>query len=664
MKPFEQRLLTRLSQSGVMTPADIERAIAKHETAAQGASLAETLVANGLAPSREVYKTLAELSGFRFVDVRDAHPEDEARNTVEASYALRHNVLPLSLDAEKLTVAMADPTDVYVCDELARRNRRKLVTLFADPIALREAIRIAYGAADNPSRRMSLEEIAIVREEKNKDAALDPNASKRLLPPPPPVVAKLNTPRPIPNHGIAPPAPAPVPVPHTPERVVIPSDDGVSAPDAETREVSMLNLDMQVTAADEGTISQAETVFEENNPIAQQEVERQRISSGAYRIGERAEDSAVGETSERSAPAINILNALIEESAAGGAEAIEFLPLSQSVRIRARFGEGWRELAPYPFKYHEPVVRRMRLLADVLMERRDLALERRFKLETKKGELLVCAHFEPSLFGERVVLRFPEKVPLLADPFREIGLPAEEGAKREAELVRVGGGLAFITTPSARTAARLYASVMRRYASIGRDVLSIERVVERTLPGVTQISAPTQELQLAALSNASFMNPNLVGIAAIENGTVLNALLALAGRGISCVGFFNARDSETGLACLRAARVDPMTLIQSLSAYLHVQEAPVLCPACRRLMGTETGKELPQWARHLEGVVFEAPGCPQCLHTGRVRTEWMTELFVPDRALADGSFLPRVQRTQRLEEMAQTGLIDPRDFPG
>lgn len=611
MKAIERKLLRRLSELGKLTPADIERVVERHETA-KAASIYDSLVSGGFVPSAEVSRLFAQLSGFQYVEIKNTKAEPAALHALPEDFLARHQVLPIYMDDLSITVAMADPNDVHLCDDIMRRTRLTLITMVADPIELRESIDRHIGAVSERLSPLSREEIALARMEVAQESEA--------------------------------------------ERAETILDEDINAR-ATIMEPFPLPIIMESRVA---TFHQMETVFEESDPITLDTQEKERIEQGFYKTEEVFLPTGEGLSGEDAA-ALTVVNHLLNDAFSRGAEMIEFTPLQRAVRLRARFIAGWRELTPYPLKYHEAVIRRLREISGLVTGKWEKPVERRFSIKTRRGDVFCAAHFEPSAFGERVVLRFPESVPLSSDPVEEL-TPGGAFGEELRRITQRSGGLVFITTPSARSSSRLFWSLLRWHARGGRDVLAMERCVERRISGVTQINTPTTELLLASLNNASHMRPDLVAVGSVENGTVLNALLTLSMRGIPSVGFFAAENAAIGKACIRAAKADPTVVLRGLAGLLHSSEQPLLCEHCRRNMSDEEREAVPEQWRDL-AELKTADGCEHCGHSGRSGAAWISELHTPDLEAADGSLMLKHPSEERLRELITAGSLDPRELP-
>lgn len=89
-------------------------------------------------------RRLADELGCRWADLDGATPEPAALDAVPADYAQKHQLLPLSLSKHGLEVALADPYDQSVTDDLRVLTGLDIVVVLADPAQVRRAIERCY----------------------------------------------------------------------------------------------------------------------------------------------------------------------------------------------------------------------------------------------------------------------------------------------------------------------------------------------------------------------------------------------------------------------------------------------------------------------------------------------------------------------------------------
>src|SRR5213596_2361616 len=76
---------------------------------------------------RAAAKQLAERYRYEFVDLKGAHLDLELFRTIQADLMFRYNFVPLRIEGNALVVAMADPSDLVVIDEVSALLGRPLI---------------------------------------------------------------------------------------------------------------------------------------------------------------------------------------------------------------------------------------------------------------------------------------------------------------------------------------------------------------------------------------------------------------------------------------------------------------------------------------------------------------------------------------------------------
>ena len=84
-------------------------------------------------------------SGASIMHLEDLNPEADALNKVPPSFAYRNKVVPVSLDGNILTVAIADINDIMLIDEIAYVTECEIDLRIADEGDISEAIVRSYG---------------------------------------------------------------------------------------------------------------------------------------------------------------------------------------------------------------------------------------------------------------------------------------------------------------------------------------------------------------------------------------------------------------------------------------------------------------------------------------------------------------------------------------
>jgi type IV pilus assembly protein PilB len=128
-----------LLEEGLLTRSDLDRAQARQlET---GETLSRVLVDEEMVPEGELVKVLARHVGVEFVKLSEIAIDPSASALVPETVARRHSVIPIGYDNGRLVVAMADPGNVLVVDDIRAITGLPVKVKVATRSEIEEAIR-------------------------------------------------------------------------------------------------------------------------------------------------------------------------------------------------------------------------------------------------------------------------------------------------------------------------------------------------------------------------------------------------------------------------------------------------------------------------------------------------------------------------------------------
>jgi len=141
----ERRVIQRLLTEGLIGPADLEKA--RGERRSSGMSIGYCLVALDLVEETTLTRIAGQELRVPAIDLRQITVDAKILTLLPADFATKHLVLPLRRSGRTLTVAMADPTDLNVVDDLKFITRFDIEPVIAGEYTLRKYIERHYQAA-------------------------------------------------------------------------------------------------------------------------------------------------------------------------------------------------------------------------------------------------------------------------------------------------------------------------------------------------------------------------------------------------------------------------------------------------------------------------------------------------------------------------------------
>lgn len=152
------RLGDLLVREGLITREQLTKAL--QEQVGTGHRLGLTLVKLGMVPETSVVKILARQHRMPAVDLTRFEVDPRLLKLIPADLANKHIVLPLKRDGRQLTVAIADPTNLGVVDDLKFITRYDIVPVLAGEYSMRAAIEKHYDSGDAQQMQSLLQDFS------------------------------------------------------------------------------------------------------------------------------------------------------------------------------------------------------------------------------------------------------------------------------------------------------------------------------------------------------------------------------------------------------------------------------------------------------------------------------------------------------------------------
>ena len=117
-----------LDRAGVVSKDDYREAM---DQRIDGEVALETLVRLGLAGEMEIVEALRSYLDLEYVDLLEMKLREAAVKFLPRDVCERGRMIPIELDAHQMTLAMADPSDMYKCDNLSLMTGLKINVVIA-----------------------------------------------------------------------------------------------------------------------------------------------------------------------------------------------------------------------------------------------------------------------------------------------------------------------------------------------------------------------------------------------------------------------------------------------------------------------------------------------------------------------------------------------------
>ena len=290
---------------------------------------------------------------------------------------------------------------------------------------------------------------------------------------------------------------------------------------------------------------------------------------------------------------------------------------------------------PLPRAYQEPVISRLKVMAELDIAEHRLPQDGRFKLRREGGPQIDCRlSILPSAFGEGAVIRILDKAQLTAElqelTLERLGFPAPDLARFRRHLAKPYG-LILVTGPtgSGKTTT-LYAALTEIHT--GQDkIVTIEDPIEYQLRGVLQIPVNEKKGLTFARGLRSILrhDPDKIMVGEIRDPETAQIAVQAALTGHLVFTTVHANNAVDVVGRLLHMGLDPYNFVGALSCVLTQRLVRLICPGCRAPLSLSpdalAAAGLPPAA--WQGVPLVAGrGCPACHGTGYMGRTGVFEL--------------------------------------
>src|SRR2546428_2526142 len=179
------RLGDLLVAGGVITPQQLKKALDYQRS--KGWRLGVCLIKLGYLTEDILHSVLTRQFGVSLVDLSTCDVEPEVVKLLPRECVVRYQVMPVRRSGNVLSVAMNDPNDVLVLDDLRFRTGCKIDPLLAHESDIREAIDKYYGTHKDLELKKVFDDMPVAVDEDpenlqllaEEDVSLDPEALKQ-----------------------------------------------------------------------------------------------------------------------------------------------------------------------------------------------------------------------------------------------------------------------------------------------------------------------------------------------------------------------------------------------------------------------------------------------------------------------------------------------------
>ncbi|MCQ2532171.1 MAG: GspE/PulE family protein [Saccharofermentans sp.] len=141
-----KRLGDILIESGFLTAAELAEALSVQKES--GKRLGEVITEMGLMSEFDILRAVSSQYNYPIIDLTSIEVDPKAMALLDEKYCTENTVVPIGFDDEKLVVAIDDPLNILVQDDLQFRTGYDIVLMLATGSGIMDTIKVNYGRAN------------------------------------------------------------------------------------------------------------------------------------------------------------------------------------------------------------------------------------------------------------------------------------------------------------------------------------------------------------------------------------------------------------------------------------------------------------------------------------------------------------------------------------
>ncbi len=329
---------------------------------------------------------------------------------------------------------------------------------------------------------------------------------------------------------------------------------------------------------------------------------------------------SLDEEDQEAAPAIRLVNSIIERACTENASDIHLEPTEENMQIRMRVDGILQNVISVPKELQSSVISRLKIMARMDIAQKNLPQDGRTNVTVRQNQMDLRISTLPTIYGEKVVVRLLRKSPEL-NSLEGIGLTGEN-KKRFLDLIENNtSGVLLVVGPTGSGKTSTMYVMIEQLKSEAINLISLEDPVEYNMDNVcqVQISDKTGLTFASALRAVLRQDPDIIAVGEIRDSETAEIAMRSAMTGHLVLSTIHTNSAVSSIDRLLDIGVEPYLVAGAVKGIISQRLVRRVCPHCKTAY-TPTSEELEMLhmtPEEAEGVQFyRGKGCSECFQTG------------------------------------------------
>ena len=334
------------------------------------------------------------------------------------------------------------------------------------------------------------------------------------------------------------------------------------------------------------------------------------------------------EDNANQAPAIRLVNSIIERAVTERASDIHIEPREEQLSVRMRIDGLLIDILTVPVELQSSVIARIKVMANMDIAERRVPQDGRFNVRVKGKDVDLRISTLPTIYGEKIVARLLDKSSGNLD-HTAIGLN-EGDLEKYKQLINIKNGVVLIVGPTGSGKSTTMYSMINDLNKREVNLMTLEDPVEYNVDGVNQVQINLKTGMTFAKGLRAILrqDPDIICIGEIRDGETAEIAMRSAITGHVVLSTVHTSDALGTVERLIDMGVEPYLVASALKGVFSQRLVRRICPECRTAYYPSEEEQSELGLQYdPRRVFYKGSGCPKCFDTGYRGRTGVFEIF-------------------------------------
>ncbi len=315
------------------------------------------------------------------------------------------------------------------------------------------------------------------------------------------------------------------------------------------------------------------------------------------------------------APAVKLVNSIIEQAVRVRASDIHIEPFAQFVKIRFRTDGEMYEAMKTETGIMSALATRIKIISGMNITEKRAPQDGRFSVKVDEKEFDLRVSILPTVFGEKIVIRIADKNAFVVAK-NQLGFTEEDKRKFE-NILKNPHGIVLVTGPTGSGKSTTLYTALSEINKPNINIITIEDPVECLIDGVNhvQVNQKTGLTFASGLRAILRQDPNVIMLGEIRDSETAEIAVRAAITGHLVLSTLHTNDASGSVIRLIDMGIEPFLVASSLVGVIAQRLVRKICYNCRQ-EHIATEEDLVALGLDVPVQVCSGKGCNVCNGTG------------------------------------------------